>query len=152
LGIASDGLAAALDRRPEEIAEALTADVVVALVDVRGVGAAGPGSDRGQQSSMVAHSATALMLGQPILGSQLRDLRAAWRHLKRREDILGGQAMVLGGSGVTPLAADATFAYPRRIDGRPPEVQPTGAMLALLLGLFEDDLNTIGARHGSISF
>jgi hypothetical protein len=58
---------------------------------------------------------------------------------------------VVGGSGVEPLAADAAFSYPRRVD-RPEECQPTGALLALLLGLYEDDVNSVVCRHGLASY
>jgi hypothetical protein len=53
---------------------------------------------------------------------------------------------------VAPLAADATFAYPRRIDSRPAEADPSGALLALLLGLFEDESVAINARLGLVSY
>jgi hypothetical protein len=51
-----------------------------------------------------------------------------------------------------PLAADARFSYPRRIDGRPDEAQPSAAHLALLLALFEDDVSAVVCRHGLASY
>jgi dienelactone hydrolase len=151
-GVASDGMAAVLKRRKRDLAAALKTEHLIVLVDVRGIGATSPGSDRGQQSAATAHSATALMLGPPLLAGQLHDFRAAWRHVQSREDVKPGAAIIAGGSGVTPLAAGAPFAYPRRIDDRPRECEPTGALLALLLALFEDGAQAVNSRLGLVSF
>jgi hypothetical protein len=92
------------------------------------------------------------MLGRTLLGGQLRDLRAAWRHLRARPDIARNELVVIGGCGVTPLAAGATFSFPRRIDSRPPEVQPNAALLALLMALYEVDVAAAHARHGLVNY
>jgi hypothetical protein len=152
MGVASDGIAAALARRRETIAAGLASDCVIALVDIRGTGATSSGSDRGQQSAATSHSATQLMLGGTMLGGQLRDLRAAWQHLRRRDDVRLDGALVAGGTGTVPLPYDARFSYPRRIDGRPPECQPTGALLALLLALYEDGVGTVACRGGLTTY
>jgi hypothetical protein len=91
------------------------------------------------------------MLGQTVLGGQLRDLRAVLRHVQRRGDAGPREIMVLGDAGGEAHAAGVPFAYPRRIDNRPAECQPAGALLALLLGLFEDDTKVIRAEGGLLS-
>jgi hypothetical protein len=149
LGVASDGLAPALARRHDEIAQGLAFGCVLVLVDVRGTGAAG-GGDHGQQSGATSHSATHLMLGKTMLAGQLRDLRTALRHASRRKDVQR-QAIVVGGSGYEPLAEEAEFSHPRRID-RPAECEPTGAMLAVLLGLMEEDVGIVAGRSALVSF
>jgi dienelactone hydrolase len=151
LGVASDGLAAALERRQDDIAQGLGFGCVIVLVDVRGTGAARSGADRGQQSAATSYSATSLMLGQTMLGGQLRDLRTAYRHIRQRKDV-AKNAIVVGGSGIEPLPEDAPFSYPRRIDGRPDECAPTGALLAMLLGLMEDDVGIVACRQGLVSY
>jgi dienelactone hydrolase len=152
LGFATDGIGPILKRRRADLASGLATEILVVLVEPRGTGATSPGSDRGQQSAAAAHSATALMLGDPLLAGRLRDLRAAWQHLQEREDVRTDSLIVAGGTGVVPLAAEATFAYPRRIDGRPAEADPSGALLALLLGLYEDKADAINARLGLVSY
>ena len=152
LGFANDGIAGILKRREAEIATALAGGMVIVLAEPRGMGAAGTSTDRGQQSASTSHSATCLMLGQTLLGGQMRDLRAVWRHVKRMPNIDTTSAIVAGGSGVAPLPQDAAFLYPRRIDGRPAEPQPQGALLALLLALFEDDISAVWSRRGLVSF
>ena len=149
LGVASDGLAPALARRREEIAQGLAFGAVIVLVDVRGTGAAG-GGDQGQQSAATSHSATHLMLGKTMLAGQLRDLRTALRHASIRADV-SPRAIVVGGSGHEPLAEGAEFSHPRRID-RPAECEPTGAMLAVLMGLVENETGAIGCRSALVSF
>jgi hypothetical protein len=149
IGVAADGIAGILQRQANLIAEGLDAGFIVVLPEVRGTGASGS-EDHGQQSSVTSSSATNLMLGQTKLGGQLRDLRAVWRHIRQRYPKVE-ETLVVGGSGVEPLAASAAFSYPRRVD-RPEECQPTGALLALLLGLYEDDVKSIVCRHGLVSY
>jgi hypothetical protein len=152
LGIATDGIAGILKRRPDDIADGLINGAIVVLVEVRGTGAAGPGRDRGPQSSATSQAASELMLGRTLLGDQVRDLRAVWRHLLRRDDVDRSGLIVAGGSGAAALPADAPFAHPRRIEGRPLESEPSGALLALLFGLFEDDTHVVAARNGLVSY
>jgi dienelactone hydrolase len=149
IGIAPDGIAGILKRQSNLIAEGLNAGFVVVLPEVRGTGASGS-DDHGQQSAATSYSATNLMLGRTTLGGQLRDLRAVLRHVRKRHPKVEG-TLVVGGSGIEPLAADAAFSYPRRVD-RPAECQPTGALLALLLGLYEEDVNSIVCRRGLASY
>jgi hypothetical protein len=126
--------------------------MVIVLAEPRGMGAARSSLDRGQQSASTSQSATCLMLGQTLLGGQLRDLRAVRRHVKRLPNIDTTRAIVAGGSGSVPLPEGAEFKYPRRIDGRPAEPQPQGALLALLLALFEDHFSAVVSRGGIVSF
>jgi hypothetical protein len=151
--VASDGIAKIVERRRDLLATGLAANFAIALVEVRGTGASSPGADRGQQGSATSLSATQLMLGEPLLTGQLRDLRAAWRHVRRRfAGIPAADIYVVGGAGFEPLAADAPFAHPRRIEGRPRECEPTGPLLALLLALYEDEVQNVTARRGLVSF
>jgi hypothetical protein len=59
---------------------------------------------------------------------------------------------VVGRSGVEPLASDVLFSYPRRIAGRPRECEPTAALLAALLALFEDNVRRVHFQGGLVSF
>jgi hypothetical protein len=92
------------------------------------------------------------MLGQPLIGGQLRDLRAVWQHVQRQFAGSGIELAVVGESGAAPLAPDAPFVYPHRVESRPAEAQPNGALLALLFALFEDDVKSVEAENGLVSF
>jgi hypothetical protein len=152
LAVADDGIAGVLQRHGEEIAKRLEGGWVVAIAEVRGTGLAASANDRGPQSRLTSQSATSLMLGQPLLAGQLRDLRAVWRHIQGREYAMTREFRVLGDSVARPLAADASFVYPHRVDSRPPAIQPTGALLAMLLALHEDAVTSVDVRNGLVSY
>lgn len=152
IAVAPDGIAGLLRRRSDWIAAKLAAGHSVMLVDVRGTGASSPGSDRGQQSAATSISATHFMLSQSLLAGQLRDLRSiiAWHF--RGKDFGGNSVILFGDSGVEPLAVDKPFRYPRRIDGRPAECQPTGPLLALLAALYEPNVTEVITDGSLVSF
>src|SRR5262249_20038086 len=137
IAVADDGAAGILRRHGEEITNKLSAGWLVAFVEVRGTGTSGASADRGPQSRLTSQSATALMLGQPLLGSQLRDLLAAYQHVRRRITGTAKELAILGDSGGVALPADTRFAFPHRVDHRPGAIQPTGSLLAQLFALFE---------------
>jgi hypothetical protein len=87
-----------------------------------------------------------------LLAAQLRDLRTAWRHLGAERNVNRTQMTVCGDSPISGLPSSAPFSYPRRIDNRPPECQPQGSLLALLLSLFENDVASVEAAGGLIAF
>ncbi len=147
LMVASAGKSAFLKERGDEIAALLKANVVVCLVDVRGTGETRPGTGADRGSSRTSISQTNLILGQPVLGSQLRDLRTAIRWLSARDGIDAKKLVVWGDSFAKVNAADAKLAVP--LDAESPAVsEPGGANLALLAGLFEDGVVAVCARGG----
>ena len=149
---APDGISGMLRRNIDQIAAALQAGRAVAFVEVRGTGASSPGADHGQQGAMTAHSATELMLVRTLLAGQLRDLRAAWQHLAAIPKIDRTKLSICGDSPAEPLPPAAPFSYPRRIDNRPSECLPQASLLALLCALFEDDVASVEATGGLVTF
>jgi cephalosporin-C deacetylase-like acetyl esterase len=144
--VAQDGKAGFLKERSDAIVTFLKAGVAVCLPDVRGTGEtrASTGADR--SSSRTSVSQTNLILGQPVLGSQLRDLRAVVRWLQARDGIDGKKVAVWGDSFARVNAKDTKLAVP--LDGELPAIaEPGGANLAVLAGLFED-VGVIYARGG----
>jgi dienelactone hydrolase len=152
LGVASDGIGPILERQRDNLQAGLKAGVTIVLVEVRGTGAGNPEEQRGQQSGATSHAATSLMLGRPLLAGQLRDLRNVWQRVRKRDPAAAKGAIVVGGSGVVPLAPNAEVKFPRRIDGRPDECRPTGAVLAALVALYEDDFASVSLRRGLASY
>jgi hypothetical protein len=147
--VATNGFNGVLEEHAGLVAKWLASDSVIVLPDIRGTGSTGT-NDHGQQSAATGWSATSLMLGQTLLGSQLRDLRTVWRHARQRYPI-AAETVVWGGSGIEPLPADTPFSHPRRVN-RPTECQPTGPLLALLLALYEEDVDSVIAVHGLDSY
>jgi hypothetical protein len=150
--MAPDGIAGMLRRNRDKIATSLEQGRAVALVEVRGSGATSASADFGQQAAITAQSATALILGRNLLAEQLRDLRAAWRHLASNEVIDRTKVSIFGDSPIQPLRQPETFSYPRRTDGRPSECLPQASLLALLLALFEDEVSSVECSGGLVSF
>lgn len=145
--VASGGKQVFLKERSAEIAAFLKAGVAVCLVDVRGTGETRPGNSADRGSSRTSVSQSNLMLGQPVLGSQLRDMRTVIRWLASIPGIDGKTIAVWGDSFAKVNAADAKLAVPHDLDS-PPVSEPGGAHLALLTGLFEDGVIAVYARGG----
>lgn len=145
--VASAGKQAFLKERGDAIAELLKAGVAVCLADVRGTGETRPGTSADRGSSRTSVSQTNLILGQPVLGSQLRDLRTVTRWLQSRDAIDGKKCAVWGDSFAKVNAPDSRLAVP--LDAEMPAVsEPGGANLALLAALFEDVVAAAYARGG----
>jgi dienelactone hydrolase len=145
--VGGGGKAGFLKERGEAISELLKAGVVVCLADVRGTGETRPGTSADRSSSRTSLSQQHLILGQPLLGAQLRDLRAVLRELPVDIHIDGKRLAVWGDSFAQVNATEVTVAVP--LDAELPAFSdPTGANLALLAGLFEENLKVVYARGG----
>ena len=79
--LAQQGKAAVVRHMSERI-EALLQERAVCLVDVRGTGEIGMEEPRGARSKASGRAATALMVGDSILGMQIRDLRSVIGYLR----------------------------------------------------------------------
>jgi hypothetical protein len=144
---ATGGKQAFLAERNDAVAEFLNGGVAVCLVDVRGTGETRPGSSADRGSARTSISQTNLILGQPVLGSQFRDLRTVMQWLKTRDGIDFKKLAVWGDSFAKVNPPDVRVAVP--LDLETPSVsEPAGANLALLAGLFEDDVRVVYARGG----
>jgi hypothetical protein len=147
--VAQGGKAGFLRERGDVIAAFLKAGVVVCLVDVRGTGETQPGdASPGRTGSRTSISQTNLILGQPVLGSQLRDLRTVIRWLQGRKDIDGKKLAVWGDSFAKVNAADGRFAVPLDAPELPRYAEPGAALLAHLATLYEDGVAHSYAQGG----
>jgi hypothetical protein len=98
-------------------------------------------------------SSTELMLGQTILGSQLKDLRSVLAYLRGRRELDAERMAVWGDSFAPAQADDVPYAVPRGTGDEPEPCEPAAPLLALLGGLYEDDLAAVVfARGGLASF
>ncbi|MCI0705629.1 MAG: hypothetical protein L0241_31605, partial [Planctomycetia bacterium] len=135
--VAQGGKAGFLKERGKEIEGFLKAGVVVCLVDVRGTGetAAGTSAERG--STRTSISQTNLILGQPVVGSQLRDLRTVIRWLRARKDIDGKKLALWGDSFAKVNPDTARFVVPLDAPELPHYAEPGGPLLVSLAELYE---------------
>lgn len=153
LAICSQGKNRLLKERAADIARLLEKGATVCLVDPRGLGESTLGDGHTRRSASTSHSSTALMLGTPLLGEQLRDLRLALAWLRHRQEV-GFRPIAIWGESLVPAnPATAPFQTPRDDDQALPAVsEPQAPLLALLTGLFEEDLDSIYVVGGLVSW
>ena len=148
VGVAQAGKQEFFKQRPEVIAGLLQEGVAVALMVVRGTGETSPGDGRVRRSPATALSATGLMLGETMVGARLRDLRCVLRYIRQRPELDGKRIALWGDSFTEPHPADRKLQVPHGVDQRPEPSEPLGGLLALLGGLFEQDIRAVYARGG----
>jgi cephalosporin-C deacetylase-like acetyl esterase len=148
VAVAQEGKEALLKARAGDVAALLAAGTAVCLVDVRGTGETAPDRGRDERSSATGLSSSDLMLGTPVLGSRLRDLRSVLAYLRGRTDVDARRLALWGDSLAAVNGPDTDFKVPRRADGRPRQSEPFGELAALLVALYEDDVDAVYARGG----
>jgi len=144
VAICSQGKSRLLKECAHDIAELLEGGTAVCLVDPRGIGESKLGDSHGRRSSATSMSSTALMLGTPFPGQQLRDVRLVLSWLRQQPDLKGRQFALWGESLAPPNPATSLFRQPRDDDGAlPAPSEPQAPLLTLLAGLFEEDVTAI---------
>jgi len=91
------------------------------------------------------------MFGRTLLGARLRDLRSVLAYLAARDD-LAGRPVGLWGESFAQVNADAFEVVPLNAQDQPRLAEPAGAILAMLGGLFRDEVAAVAARGGLVSF
>jgi len=126
--------------------------VAVCLPDLRGTGETSIGDARDFRSDATSIAQAELVLGQTLLGSQLRDLRAVIRYLIQRSQFDARRIAIWGESFAASNPAGADPAAPLELAGGIPHAEPSGALLALLGALYEDGGRAVLARGGLASY
>jgi hypothetical protein len=153
LGLSAAGKAGFLPQRAADVAALLEGGAAVCLVDVRGTGETAPGPGRGRNSRITAQSSSLLMFGETLLGGQLRDARSVLAWLRTRDDVDATRVAVWGESPATPSGPETRFQVPRDSDeDLPPQAEPLGGLLALLVALYEDPVRAVHASGGLVTF
>ena len=151
LMFSQSGKAKLLEQRYGIIASLLDAGMVVCLPDLRGTGETSPGHYRGRRSPATGISSSELMLGQTLVGSRLQDLRTVIGVLRKRKEI-DSTRIALWGDSLAPVnEATHKVQFPLGIDTEPNQSEPLGHLLALLAGLYENDIAAVVAARGGFS-
>jgi dienelactone hydrolase len=148
VAVAQGGKAEFLKEHSRPIADLLQGGVAVCLPDLRGTGETRPGDARDRTSSATAISSSELMLGQTLVGSRLRDLRAVLRYLRSRGDLDAARIGLWGDSFAAANPEGRDLAVPLDAKKGPDLAEPLGGLLALLGALFEDDVRAVYAGGG----
>ena len=115
IALSGAGKAGVIQERAAEV-ESMLGDGAVCLVDVRGIGELEPEEPQTFRSRCAARAATALMLGESILGMQVRDLRTVIAHLRSigyEEIVVTG--WVEEGRGEVEVAEDGMILRRKRL-------------------------------------
>jgi dienelactone hydrolase len=144
-----------LESRAPQIEALLKAGTAVCLPDVRATGETTPDGRRDPDGDENTQTNTGLMLGETMLGMRLRDLRTVLVYLRSRQDLDSSRFGLWGDSfypaNPNPLILNE---LPQWQIG--PEIEqhaePLGGLLAVLGGLYEDDVQTIAVHGGLVSF
>ena len=144
-----------LAQRSDEIEAFLQDGIAVCLPDVRGTGETTSEMHRGLNSEEESAAATEFMLGNTLLGARLKDLRSVLAYLASRSDI-DSHKIGLWGDSFTPVNPPR-FALDELIGWQiGPEIEhqaePLGGLLALLGGLYEDNVHAVATRRGLVSY
>ncbi len=148
--VAETGKDRLLKERAEVIAALLEKGVAVCLPDLRGSGETESGRGRSRQSEATSLSATEFMLGQTLLGSRLKDLRSLLSCLRHRNPLDSERLAVWGDSLAEVNTEDRNLKVPYGADPVPNQAEPSGPLLALLAGLYEEDLAAVVLARGGL--
>ncbi len=153
--VSESGKQRTLAQHGSEIETLLKGGFAVCLADVRGTGETAPDTRRGPSSAEVSLSATELMLGNTLLGARLKDLRTVLAYVSGRQDVESARIAIWGDSvaPVNPvrLLPDELPAW-QVGPGTQFQAEPLGGLLAILAGLYEDNIQAIAVRGGLASY
>jgi hypothetical protein len=153
VAVCQAGKGALLRERAADVAALLEGGVAVCLPDVRGTGETGLGNGRGRSSAAAGISSSQLMLGETLVGGQLRDLRSVLAWLRTRAELDTARLAVWGDSLAPVNASTTNFVVPRDDDAAlPAQSEPLGGLLALLAALYEDGVHAVYVRGGLAGF
>jgi hypothetical protein len=152
IAVAHSGKERFLSNRPRELEALLRAGFAICLPDVRGTGETASSAELDDPDTGPAMRE--FDLAGSLLGSRLKDLRTVLSYLRNRSDIDGARMAVWGESFTPPNPANLYLDEIEYEAG--PQIQrnaePLGALLALLAGLYEDDVRAVLARGGLTAY
>jgi dienelactone hydrolase len=152
VGLAQAGKAGFLKHRASELQKLVRAGAIVVLPDLRGTGESRSGNSRGKNSADTNLSVHLHLFGETLPGQRLRDLRSVLVYLRSRKDI-DAKRLALWGDSFAPVNPPGTnFKVPHGVEGWPRQSEPLGGLLALLGGLFEDDVRAVYLAGGLASY
>lgn len=148
VAVAEGGKGRFLSTAVRQVEALVRAGISVCLPDLRGTGETSPGPDRSDSDEGLA--GMELDLGRTLLGSRLKDLRTVLGYLKGRPDI-DRQRIAVWGDSFALANPDELFLDEIEYEAGPQiqfMAEPTGAHLALLAALYDDEIRAVAAQGG----
>jgi hypothetical protein len=157
VAVAEGGKDLFLAERSEQIEELLKGGVAVCLPDVRGTGETlpNPTPDPDGDAIREHNAGMALMLGETLLGERVKDLRTVLTYLESRQDLDRHRIGLWGDSFEPPNPSRLLIdELPQWHIGPQIEEQaePLGGLLAVLGGLYEDNVRAVAVQGGLASY
>jgi hypothetical protein len=149
VAVAQGGKSGFLTYRAAEIARLLAAGAAICLPDLRGTGETSPGPDRTGHAAQLERA-----LGSSLPGARLLDLRTVLAYVRSRQDI-DADRIALWGDSFAPANSTNLVMDEMEYEGGPEvqhEAHPSGPLLAMLAGLYEDHVRAIAASGGLAEF
>ena len=87
-----------------------------------------------------------------MVGARLRDLRSVVHYLRTRRDLDARRLAVWGDSFSAPNSPEQDLKLPLGIREEASSSEPLGGLLALLFGLYEEDVRGVYVRGGLAGF
>ena len=146
VAVAQGGKERFLSGRRKEIDTLAGAGISVVLADVRGTGETSASPD----GTPVSLAQMAFDLNRSLVGSRLKDLRTVLDWLRRHPGI-DRRRMAVWGESFAPANPADLFVDEIEFEVAPQpqfRADPLGAHLALLAGLYEEDVRAVAARGG----
>ncbi|MBY0521821.1 MAG: acetylxylan esterase [Gemmataceae bacterium] len=140
VGLAQSGKAGFLKERAGELEKLVKGGTIVVLPDLRGTG-----DTRAGDTDL---STNLQLFGETLLGQRLRDLRSVLTYVRERKDVDTKRVALWGDAFAPTNPADTNFKVPRGVEGWPRGPEPLGGQLALLGGLFDDDIRAVYLAGG----
>jgi dienelactone hydrolase len=147
VAVAAGGKDRFLKGRAAELATLLEGGVAVCLPDLRGSGETESGDQEYPYGGMVQRE---FDLARNLLGSRLKDLRTVLAYLRGRRDV-GSAGIAIWGESFAPPNPPNLWLDEVEHEVSPQiqrRSEPQGAHLALLAGLYEEDIRAVAAHGG----
>ncbi|MEP7258728.1 MAG: hypothetical protein ABI687_10070, partial [Flavitalea sp.] len=153
IAMATGGKQKFLHNRPQEIAGLLDKGISVCLPDLRNQGELAGDTSRGPDAMSLA--ANELMLGNTLIGAQLKDARAVFKWLRSFPGTDAHKIALWGDSFSAPNDPDFQFDHswgqkPGPVTQR--QSEPLGPCLAMLTALYENDIYAVATNGMLVSF
>jgi len=152
VAVAREGKDAFLRDRAPDLAKLIQAGIAIALPDLRGCGETRPGTDRGRTSQLTSLSATAQMLDETLLETQVRDLRTVIALLVK-QDQFAKSVLALWGESFTPANGDdIRLDVPWDADPLPTFADPWAGLVTMFTAAMTNRVDCLNIRGGLTAY